>query len=358
MKDTTYDETYSIRNMILYDSKDITLDIISFYFIGRLYKSSSIDTMEFILPCIITSILQSWGSSTSHLSNLVHSITPQEMKCDWGYSMYFLIFGICIPLLILIVGLHVKQSIKQQQQQQQQNISSTSSSSSSSSIQKLIEFLLTLIIFLFPYIGNQFFHLHHWYYGWMFGMHCNLGTYSRSYSGYSNSGYSRYSRYSNSNTGNGNGNGNGNGSSTRNGNSKSSCWWSRLCMSIFWGIYINGVSIFGRDPIMTCDITLYQSQNQLCPYITLVSKTTAAAATAAVVSKRDVDNKHNNNITSIIIDEIDYQDDDEEIEEYGYGYTCSMCYGNYTIDDLAYDSGFYNHIININNDADDSMGCN
>jgi hypothetical protein len=187
----------------------------------------------------------------------------------------------------------------------------------------------------------------------MFGMHCNLGTYSRSYSGYSNSGYSRYSRYSNSNTGNGNGNGNGNGSSTRNGNSKSSCWWSRLCMSIFWGIYINGVSIFGRDPIMTCDITLYQSQNQLCPYITLVSKTTTAAA--AVVSKRDVDNKHNN-ITSIIIDEIDYQDDDEEIE-YGYG-TCSMCYGNYTIDDLAYDSGFYNHIININNDADDSMGCN
>ena len=66
---------------------------------------------------------------------------------------------------------------------------------------------------------RHFLHLHHWYYAWILGMHANLNV-----------------------------------------------WWSRLTMAFFWGIYINGIAIFGRDPIMTCAITLYQSQNQLCPY--------------------------------------------------------------------------------------------
>ena len=34
-----------------------------------------------------------------------------------------------------------------------------------------------------------------------------------------------------------------------------------------FGIYVNGVAIFGRDPIMTCAVTLYQSQNQECAYV-------------------------------------------------------------------------------------------
>ncbi|OEU06749.1 hypothetical protein FRACYDRAFT_253524 [Fragilariopsis cylindrus CCMP1102] len=219
-----YDDTYSIRNMIMYDSKDISLDIISFYIVGRLYNQHSIDTMEFILPCLITSIFQSWGAS--HLTNLIHSITPQEMKCEWGASMYILIFGVCLPFLLLIIGFHIYESKRQQ-----------------ISLQKLMEFTFTLIVFLFPYIGNQFFHLHHWYYGWMFGMHCNVSG------------------------------------------------------------FLRGVTIFGRDPIMTCDITLYQSQNQLCPYITLVSK-------------------------------------------------------NKNINDLAYDSGFYSHISNREDEEEEQkMGC-
>ncbi|OEU18243.1 hypothetical protein FRACYDRAFT_183513 [Fragilariopsis cylindrus CCMP1102] len=307
----TYDDTYSIRNMIMYDSKDISLDILSFYIVGRLYNQHSIDTMEFIVPTLGVSIFQSWGAS--HLTNLVHSITPQEMKCDWGSSMYILIFGVCLPFLLLIVGFHIYESKRQQ-----------------ISLQKLMEFTLTLLIFLFPYIGNQFFHLHHWYYGWMFGMHCNVSGFLRGVSNSRNySSSSQHTSYSND------------------------IWWSRLCMSLFWGIYINGISIFGRDPIMTCDITLYQSQNQFCPYITLVSKN----------SKIQHDDDYNVTTTTtttgigIGIDTGNNDNNDDGYDEYGYGY-CSMCYGNYTVNDLAYDSGFYNHIINREDEGEQQiMGC-
>jgi hypothetical protein len=45
-------------------------------------------------------------------------------------------------------------------------------------------------------------------------------------------------------------------------------WWSRLTMSLLWGIYINGIAVFGRDPILTCAVSLYQSQSrQECPYV-------------------------------------------------------------------------------------------
>lgn len=84
----------------------------------------------------------------------------------------------------------------------------------------MMELMLILVVFLVPYMGNSFFHLHHWYYAWLFGMHANLDV-----------------------------------------------WWSRLTMSLLWGVYVNGVAIFGRDPIMTCAVTLYQSQNQQCPYL-------------------------------------------------------------------------------------------
>ena len=85
---------------------------------------------------------------------------------------------------------------------------------------KCCELALSVLVFLVPYGGHAFFHLHHWYSAWVFGMHFNHDT-----------------------------------------------WWSRLTMSILWGVYLNGIAFFGRDPILTCAVTLYQSQNQECPYL-------------------------------------------------------------------------------------------
>jgi hypothetical protein len=30
-------------------------------------------------------------------------------------------------------------------------------------------------------------------------------------------------------------------------------WWSQLSMAICWGQYLNGISVWGRDSILTSD---------------------------------------------------------------------------------------------------------
>jgi len=255
------DETYDLWKMVVYDGNHIALDIVVFFVVGRLYyekndkdnendndndaaaSAAAVDTLEFVLPCIGTALFQSWGAT--HLHNLEHSITPYELKCEWTWQMYALVFGGCLPVLGGIVVKHILEARRQH-----------------IAVQKFIEFAITVAIFVGPYIGNQFFHLHHWYYAWLFGMHCNL-----------------HGKKCGENV-----------------------WWSRLTMSVLWGIYINGIAIFGRDPILTCAVTLYQSQNQECPYL-----------------GNGNGNENENELTTTMG---------------GYGY------GFYTLEDLAHDSGF------------------
>jgi hypothetical protein len=195
-----HDHTYNLQQMILYDGNHIALDLIVFFFVGRLYEQDDVDTCIWSGPVILSALIQSWAAT--HLESLRHSITPKEIHCDWGGGMWLLII-VASLLLVVIVAAHAFEAIRQ-----------------GIGVRKLVELVLMLVVFLVPYTGNTFFHLHHWYYAWLFGMHFNLDV-----------------------------------------------WWSRLIMSIMVGVYVNGIAIFGRDPIMTCAVSLYQSQNQQCPYL-------------------------------------------------------------------------------------------
>ena len=98
--------------------------------------------------------------------------------------MYLLVVGGCLPLLGGLLVAHCSEVYKR-----------------GTSVRTLVEFLATGVLFLLPYYGasdGRFFHLHHWYYAWFLGMHCNL-----------------------------------------HGN-----WWSELAMSVLWGIYVNGRFVF------------------------------------------------------------------------------------------------------------------
>jgi uncharacterized protein (DUF697 family) len=187
--------------MVLYDGNHIVLDIVVFFCVGRLYQQDSVDSLAWTLPVLGSAIALSSGAT--NLPALHHSITSYEMHCLWGWQMWALIALGALPLFGGVVGAHFVYAFRQ-----------------GLGMRKLVELVLSLMIFLMPYASSSFFHLHHWYYAWLFGMHANLNI-----------------------------------------------WWSRLTMGILWGIYINGIAIFGRDPIMTCAVTLYQSQNQQCPYV-------------------------------------------------------------------------------------------
>ncbi len=187
--------------MILYDGNHVALDIIVFFVVGRLYETSSVDCLGWAVPSIGAALALSFFASNAN--SLHHSITAYEIHCTWTWQFWVLILCGACPTIIGLIFAHLVHAARQQ-----------------TIFQKLLELLLGFSIFLFPYCTNSFFHLHHWYYAWVLGMHANANT-----------------------------------------------WWSRLTMSMMWGIYLNGIAIFGRDPIMNCAVTLYQSQNQQCPFL-------------------------------------------------------------------------------------------
>jgi hypothetical protein len=190
--------------MVLFDGNNIVFDLVVFFVVGRLYEDSSpsVDTLGWLLPSIGTAILQSYLASNS--DSLHHSITAHDMHCSWSWQFWVLILCGALPAIVLLVGAHLYHAATQH-----------------AILQKILELGLAATIFFIPYASSSFFHLHHWYYALVLGMHSNA-----------------HDR-----------------------------WWSRLTQCICFGIYINGIAIFGRDPIMTCAVTYYQSHNQECPYL-------------------------------------------------------------------------------------------
>ena len=87
-------------------------------------------------------------------------------------------------------------------------------------VSRLMEVGIVLTLFLIPYAGNASFHFHHWYAAWMIGMHANVST-----------------------------------------------WWSIATLTFMWGTYINGIAVYGRDPILSCAYSFYVSTNIHCDYM-------------------------------------------------------------------------------------------
>jgi hypothetical protein len=44
-------------------------------------------------------------------------------------------------------------------------------------------------------------------------------------------------------------------------------WWSRAVLAWCWGCYINGIAVYGRDPVLTCGYAYFLSVDQRCPYV-------------------------------------------------------------------------------------------
>jgi hypothetical protein len=75
------------------------------------------------------------------------------------------------------------------------------------------------LFFVAPVVTSPFFHFHHWFAGWLLGMHCNVDV-----------------------------------------------WWSRAAMAWCWGMYINGIAVYGRDPVLTCEYAYFLTVDLNCPY--------------------------------------------------------------------------------------------
>lgn len=110
---------------------------------------------------------------------------------------------LAIPLLIVIVILHVRHWLQ-----------------NGALVARTVEWLCCVLFILLPYATSPYFHLHHWFAGWFIGMIFSIDQ-----------------------------------------------WWSRLPLAWCWGLYVNGIAVYGRDPVLTCGYSYYMSETQRCPYL-------------------------------------------------------------------------------------------
>ena len=87
-------------------------------------------------------------------------------------------------------------------------------------ISRCIEAVVLACVFILPFAANNNFHLHHWYGMWLLGMLANAPE-----------------------------------------------WWSRAFQAYCLGSYVNGISVYGRDPILGCNLAFYRSTNANCDYM-------------------------------------------------------------------------------------------
>ena len=88
------------------------------------------------------------------------------------------------------------------------------------------------MIFVLPVCRNSSFHVHHWYWSWLVGMHANHDA-----------------------------------------------WWSTAAGAFLWGGYINGIAAWGRDDVLGCERSLYAAVDQRCPFVS--TRRVAAADVSA-----------------------------------------------------------------------------
>lgn len=183
----------------VFDGNLIVLDCVIFFLVGRLWRQRGVDHLGWIIPMVVCNV---YFESQPYFPWLSHSLTLYQMHCVWPWQLWIFVM-ILIPTIGSIVYLHISRAHQKRLL-----------------LMKLVELSLCIIFFMAPLAPSPYFHLHHWYAGWLFGMHCNFDT-----------------------------------------------WWSRLAMSYCWGMYVNGIAVYGRDPVLTCEYAYFLSIDQRCPYM-------------------------------------------------------------------------------------------
>jgi hypothetical protein len=83
-----------------------------------------------------------------------------------------------------------------------------------------LQLLITFVIFWVPHLRDGDFHIHHWFWSWFLASQCTFDP-----------------------------------------------WWSRATQAWLLGGYINGIAVYGRDPILVCEDAYYRSRNAQCAFV-------------------------------------------------------------------------------------------
>lgn len=131
---------------------------------------------------------------------LQHSATRREMYCDWPVSLWVFVLAVLAPTVCGAVLLHVARARR-----------------NGEVLSRSIELAVCALFFVQPVWSSPNAHAHHWFAGWFLGMHCNHDV-----------------------------------------------WWSRLAMAWCWGMYVNGIAVYGRAPVLDCQYARFLMEDDRC----------------------------------------------------------------------------------------------
>jgi hypothetical protein len=193
------DYSLTLGNIWVYESNFIIVDVLFFFVVGRLHRQRGVDHLAWVTWAILANLYSSYITSFRFLQ---HSFSLYEMHCTWPLELWMFV-ALAAVLVVGIILAHVKFAVR-----------------AGIFFQKLIELGLAVALLLMPLLSSPYFHFHHWFAGWLVGMHFNFDV-----------------------------------------------WWSRSAMAWCWGCYINGIAVYGRDPVLTCGYAYYVSVSQDCPFM-------------------------------------------------------------------------------------------
>jgi hypothetical protein len=195
--------------------------------------------VDCLLPFFLPMVVSAiYVSWSSEIWFLKSSITLYDMKCTWSWQLY-LYAAVCCTLIVTVLILHVVFSIRDK-----------------SCVRQLFEMTIIAMVFIVPgaTANHESFHLHHYYSFWMLGM--------------------LFSREE---------------------------WWSQVSMAIAWGQYVNGIAVWGRDSVLTCEFASYVAAGNRCGI------SSSAVLSLLSLSSSDVQMSKIHNITNTTLQDIDWK---------------------------------------------------
>lgn len=193
------DPTLRLRDVWRYEGNLIVTDCMFYFVVGRLWRQRGIDHFQWLS---IMTLSMMYSSAITNFHMFQHAFTLFEMHCRWPWQLWFF----CLLAIPAIVGVAVAHFVWAWRR--------------GLVVQKCLEIAFCLTFLLLPLVTSSYFHLHHWFAGFLVGMHCNFDV-----------------------------------------------WWSRATMAWCWGAYLNGIAVYGRDPVLTCEYALFLAVTQRCPFV-------------------------------------------------------------------------------------------
>lgn len=198
------DENYTLRDFIQYDFHVVLLDLLFFFIVGRLYNTSCRGVDSLFPWGVFVALGAVFPSIANDFDFLRHSVSLYDIHCGWPTILFMYAFFLLVMSITFIVALI---------RSHHRRVVLRS---------RMVEAMTLFCLFILPYVAlaSDSFHLHHWFIMWWLGMQSNAPE-----------------------------------------------WWARSFQAFAIGSYINGIAVYGRDPILECKHAFYVSTNQQCAFM-------------------------------------------------------------------------------------------